>query len=195
MGEAERDYPYVSVADYLATERERDVRYEFRDGVVEAMSGASENHHLINGNLYGHLFNHLRGKDCTPFSSSYQVKIKSEVTERYYYPDLLVDCRERSGEPRYFTDEPKVLMEILSPSTMHKDMFEKLEAYKTIPSVEEILIISQSRPHIFLYRRENEWAEEVINDLMIHNIDLKSIDFHLSLREVYEGVIFPDEKF
>lgn len=189
MGLALEHSPFISVQDYLEGEKVSEIRHEYVDGVVEAMSEASRRHQLINGNIVALLHNHLKGNPCSVYASGFKVQLKNDITERYYYPDVLVDCKPEIEEDSYWTDDPVLVMEILSPSTMRQDMNEKLEAYKLIPSLQEILIISQSLPLIFSYTRANNWEPESI-DLKKKHLSLESIQYPLHLKDVYEGIEF-----
>jgi len=189
MGEAEPIYPFISVEEYLLQERASDHRHEFRDGVVEAMSGASKNHNVITLNLAAALHAHLKGTPCTVYHESLQLHIQADQSERYYYPDVMVDCEQSSNA--YATQTPRILVEVLSPSTMHKDLFTKLAIYKQIQSVEEIIIISQERLSVQVYRRSNDWKLEPLTSIA-DVLALRSIDFTLTLPDLYDGVTCPD---
>ena len=80
------------------------------------MSGVSASHNLIMGNMYREFANHLRGGPCRTFISDFKVRLKSNLDEIFYYPDLMVACG-RVGLETYYLRNPKVIVEILSPST------------------------------------------------------------------------------
>lgn len=83
----------ISEQDYLDGELHSDIKHEYIDGDVFAMSGASANHNMLAGNVFGELRNHLKGHPCRPFTSNMKVKLGS----KYFYPDVLVDCADFSG--------------------------------------------------------------------------------------------------
>ena len=104
--------PLISEQEYLEGELHSDIKHEYIDGMIYAMSGASAAHNRIAGNIYGEFRNHLKGKPCQPYSADMKVKIGS----KYFYPDVLVDCTDLADD-QYFTDSPTIIVEVLSKST------------------------------------------------------------------------------
>ena len=84
--------------DYLEFERNSDIKHEYFDGEIFAMSGAKRNHNKITTNLSGLVWQHLKGKNCENYSNDMRVFVPE--TGLYTYPDLVVVC----GEPQ-FQDE------------------------------------------------------------------------------------------
>ncbi len=139
--------------DYLATEEESEVRREYWDGEITAMSGVSLQHDRVVMRLVAQLL--ARPCACEVFSSDVRVRVNPQ---RYVYADLIVVC----GEPRV-TDEkppsllnPSVLVEVLSESTANRDRGDKLEAYMGVPSLQEYWILEQDTPRAILYSRTAE---------------------------------------
>ena len=101
----------------------------------------------------------------------------------------MVACDNPSKSP-YYREEPILLVEILSPSTERTDRHEKLAVYKNIPTLQEYLIVSQDKVFVEVHRRiENEWETEIYDDLKA-DIRLDSVDFSLTLSEIYRRVNF-----
>jgi len=154
----------LSVEEYLSLDAETDEgRYEYLDGRVWLLAGASPDHNLVKDNIQGELYSVLRPRGCRSFTSDQRVKI-SET--RYVYPDVVVLC----GEPEY-TDEspslvnPELLVEVTSDSTSDRDHQEKLEAYLNLESLREYWIASPSRALITQYvRRGDEWVVRSVAD-------------------------------
>ena len=154
----------LSVEEYLSLDAETDEgRYEYLDGRVWLLAGASPDHNLVKDNIQGELYSVLRPRGCRSFTSDQRVKI-SET--RYVYPDVVVLC----GEPEY-TDEspslvnPELLVEVTSESTSDRDHQEKLEAYLNLESLREYWIASPSRALITQYvRRGDEWVVRSVAD-------------------------------
>jgi len=171
--------------EYLEGETRSEIRHEYVNGEVYAMSGASEAHNLIAGNLFVLLRNHLRGTPCRVFISDMKTRIKSLRDERYYYPDIQVTCAPEDREP-YFKQRPKLVIEVLSPSTERSDRAEKLSAYRKLESLEEYVLVAQDARRVEIYRRESGW------DLELHQEDagfrLTSVGLELRLDQVYEDV-------
>lgn len=181
---------FVSVAEYLEGEKLAEVRHEYLNGVVFAMAGASRRHNSIAGNVFSSLHQHLEGKPCRPFMGDLKVAIKSRGESLFYYPDIVVECQTTPPEDDYYTTEPKVIIEVLSPSTERIDRREKFWAYSEIDTLEEYVLVDQTKAQVSIYRRSAEWSPEII--LTKGDLVLASIDFQMPLESIYRGVDFDE---
>ncbi len=181
---------YVSPEDYLRLEREADFKYEYFDGIIEAMAGAKFAHNRICANLLISIGGLLRGRNCTPVGSDQRVQILSG--RAYVYPDLTVIC----GSPAFNeTDNqdtllnPTLLVEVLSPSTANKDRGEKFMYYRQIPSLRQYLLLDSTTVHaeLFTLDEPGRWVLTETRDLN-SLLDLSSISCQVPLSEVYAGV-------
>ncbi len=147
--------------DYLATEEGSEVRREYWDGEITAMSGVSWRHAVLVGRLVMKIGNGVEGR-CNVVPNDLRVQVSAD---RYVYPDVVVVC----GEPE-LTDErppsllnPSVLVEVLSESTANRDRGDKLEAYMGVPCLREYWILEQDTPRAILYSRTAEgWGVLVV---------------------------------
>lgn len=203
MGEL-RDRPLFTVDQYLAIERASEDRHEYVDGVIYDMAGESLAHGLISANVVGTLFNQLKGTPCfaltkdSKIRSGPQSKARVGTKGMFSYPDILVVC----GEPEYFDSHrdvilnPKVIIEILSPSTETFDRGEKCERYQTWnPTLTDYVIISQDEPcvEIFSRKKKGNWSFERFSGVDAV-APLPAIRCELPLRDVYDRVRFPSEE-
>jgi Uma2 family endonuclease len=182
----------VFTADqYLDLERHSEIRHEFLDGTVYAMSGASRAHSAIGFNLPMVIGPQLRGTPCAGFSPD--MKVRAGDKRLYAYPDLAVYC----GEPLFHDDHgdvllnPVVIFEVLSRSTESYDRGEKFERYKTIETLTDYVLVSQDRARIehFSRRPDGSWSIDEVSGLD-SSLDLASINCHVPLAEVYDRVEF-----
>jgi Uma2 family endonuclease len=178
--------PKISIDNYLEGEKVSQIKHEYIDGEVYAMAGTSKNHNRIIGNLFEKLKAHLRGSDCEPFFVD--IKVYSEKFNRFYYPDLIVVCGE-DAESEYFTAKPKLIVEVLSPTTALTDRREKMFVYKELASVEEYILIEQNRMYAEIYRRRGfdnlwSWIEFETGE----EIEFASVNFKMPMAEIYAGV-------
>ena len=186
MGNALRndDY-YISPDDYLAGERVSANKHEYLAGVVHMMAGTSIGHDRIAGNILRILGNHLSGRPCEAFSSDVKVRIRTDFSEFFYYPDVTVDCSAQ-GNTALYAEEPRVIFEVLSPDTERVDRGEKRLNYQTLPSLEVYCLVNQFRVAVTVYRRTPEgWVSEFMSEKM-DVLQLPSIGCELPLAAIYE---------
>ena len=177
--------------DYLAYEREGEVRHDYLDGKIYALAGASANHNLVVGNALASLHSQLRQRPCRVFPSDMRLKVSR--TGLYTYPDITIVC----GELRFEDEQhdtllnPTVIVEVLSPSTEAFDRGKKLDSYRTILSLQECVLIAQDECYVYVYTRQPDkgWllTEATERDQVV---ELVSINCQLPLTEVYRKVEF-----
>lgn len=183
-----RNYPTISVDEYLSLEKRSDFRHEYDCGHMYAMAGASEDHMIITNNISFSLTGQLDDKDCQPFTESMRVALPGQ---NYYYPDLVVTCGERQYEKRQDGENllnPLVLVEVSSESTQSYDRTRKLEVYQQIPSLMHYLIVAQDRVHVMHYARHEKGWSWTEYDQLTDEIVLASIDCILPLSRIYKKV-------
>lgn len=188
---AAKQIEIISIDDYLAGELDSDVRHEYLGGFVYAMAGARNVHNRAAGALYGALHVQLRGKPCEPFNSDTKVRIRFPTHTRFYYPDAMVVCEPNPPDDT-FQDKPVVIAEIISEGTRRTDEGEKREAYLTIPTLTEYLLIETDRPRVVVHRRTEQGFVAEAYEGTDAVIPLESIDAELPLAELYERVKFAD---
>ena len=182
-----------TLEEYIELEKNSEEKFEFWDGNVWSMAGASPEHEIIVVNVCSELRNNLRGRDCKVFSSN--LKVKVPVYLPYRYPDLTALCRkpiyEELGGLQILVN-PTLIVEVLSKSTEAFDLNDKFTYYKSIESFTEYLLISQDRPHVILYTKRDEkvWLHQEFNSLD-EMIFLTSLNCELALSEIYYNIEFP----
>ena len=182
----------ISVDDYLAGELVSPIKHEYLGGVVYAMAGARNLHNVIATNTLGSLHARLRGRRCRPFNSDTKIRVRLPLQMRFYYPDASVVCRPNPPDDS-FQDDPAVIVEVLSRSTRRIDDGEKKDAYLTIPSLSDYLLVEQESAAVVAYRRTDQgFVREVYTDRG-GVIPLPEIEIELPLAEIYEGVEFIPE--
>ncbi len=185
-------WPYHSLEEYFAIEGAGRVRYEYWDGQILCMSGGTEQHYSIDANAHFILRTQLTGKNCRAFTA--ETPIKTPTLPPYRYPDASVACGKPVFERIESVDalvNPILIMETLSPSTESRDRGPKRAAYQALPSLMEYVLVAQDAPHITHYLRQgNDWVRSDYGSLDL-SVFLPSIEYTLSLNELYEGVEFP----
>ena len=176
---------FISEQDYLAGERISPIKHEYINGDVYAMAGASVNHNRITVNVLRNLGNHLENTPCEPFSSDMKIKAGND----FFYPDVIVVCHHQNND-LYYTETPIIIVEVLSKSTRRIDQTLKRQAYQTLPSLKEYVLIEQDSVDVEICRRANHWQSEhyYLGDVVY----FAAIDLHLPVGAIYARVVNPD---
>jgi Uma2 family endonuclease len=177
--------------EYLEIERKAEFKSEYFQGEMFAMAGASFAHSQIVSNAMRELGNQLRGGPCQPVTSETRVCVTPAGL--YTYPDIVVVC----GKPQFVDSKPDtllnptVIIEVLSESTEAYDRGRKFELYGSLKSLAEYVMISSLRVRAERYTREADgtwnYGERTT---LVDTVDLKSINCHLGLADLYERVDF-----
>jgi Uma2 family endonuclease len=172
-----------SLDEFLAFDDGSDTRYELFDGRIVAMAPASDVHGALVVRLARRIGNALRA-GCEVVAEAGIVP--PERADSYYQADLAVTCAGLTG--RQFVTEAVLIVEVLSPSTAATDRERKLPDYRTIPSLQDILVVSSTEPRIEHFRREPDgWK---IHDLRGQGtLRLEALDLTIDLADLYAGVL------
>ncbi len=184
----------LTLNDYYSRESMASVRHEFHNGEILAMAGGSVKHSQICVNLNREVSLRLKGKSCQAFDSNLRTRI--EASNRIVYPDLSIVCGHVEYDPRDpakgTITNPRVVIEVISPSTERYDRTEKRDHYLKIPSLEAHVLIDQDRPRVEVLSRtaDGRWELNYATGLdNVLKIDVVQIEIPLS--EVYDRVEFP----
>jgi Uma2 family endonuclease len=182
----------VTEEQYLALEREAGTKSELVNGRVFAMSGGSFRHSLIGTNLTVALGSRLAGKPCRPLNSDMRIHVAS--TGMYTYADAVVVCgtpQLRDGHQDTLLN-PRVVFEVLSPSTEAYDRRAKFAHYRRLSSQSEYVLAAQDEPRVECFvRREGNWVLTAYLGLDAI-LELASVEVVLPLTEIYRDVEFPE---
>lgn len=182
----------VSPQEYLAQERESETRHEFLDGRVFAMAGESLSHSQVCANLIGEARNKLKGRSCQPLSPN--MKVRTSTASLFAYPDLTIVC----DEPLFHDTKkdvlinPKVIFEVLSPSTEKYDRTTKFARFRMgNETLTDYILVSQDKPFVehFSKQPDGNWLYRSFND-MDDAFLIESVQCSLSLGEIYDRVEF-----
>lgn len=178
--------------EYLALERKAEYKSEFVNGMIVGSAGATRQHNLIAGNVFGEVRAQLRGRTCEVYMSDIRVKV--DPTGLYTYPDVVVACGDIRFEDEHVDTllNPTLIVEVLSPSTEAYDRGEKFAHYRRLETLQEYVLVSQDKVRIESYVRQGaQWllSEASGGDEMVR---LESIGCGLVLRDVYDKVRFEE---
>jgi Uma2 family endonuclease len=176
-------------AEYLELEKKAEFRSEYRDGEIVPMAGGTTRHNRISLNVATNLTFSLKGQSYEVYMSD--VRLWIPLNRQYTYPDIMLI----QGEPIYIENttatvtNPRLVVEVLSKSTGNYDRGEKFDYYRSIPELQEYILIDQSCYHVMQYVKTNtgQWlltdytkAEDIVK--------LGSVD--LALKDIYDRVNF-----
>ena len=125
--------------EYLAWEDLQTERHEFVGAEVFAMAGAEDRHVTVCGNAYIALRQHLSGSPCRTYMSDMRLSVASLGS--YFYPDIMVTCSAQDQASPRIKSEPKLVIEVLSPSTAAYDRGVKFSHYRSLPSLQEYVLV------------------------------------------------------
>lgn len=185
---------FVSQAEYLERERSAPTKSQYFRGEIFLMAGGTPEHNLISGNLLTALNNALEDRPCMVFPSDQRFACPTGLIT---YPDVSVVC----GEREYLDDRrdtllnPLVLVEVLSSSTEGYDRGKKFEHCRTIPSLQEYILVAQDSPTIERFVRDADTGKWVLSEH--HGLDaVLTIDVlgcQITLGDIYRKVEFPPD--
>jgi Uma2 family endonuclease len=142
---------------YLAWEAQQTEKHEFIAGEVFAMVGARREHVVVSGNLYAAFKQRLRGGPCQAYVAD--LKLRVEKADAFFYPDVIVSCDARDHAATHFIEHPALIVEVLSESTAAFDRGNKFAAYRTLPSLQEYVLVDVDARRVECFRRaqDDDW--------------------------------------
>ncbi|AHJ26528.1 Uma2 family endonuclease [Nodularia spumigena CS-584] len=183
-----------SIEEYLAHEETAEYRSEYRNGEILPMTGGSINHNQIIVNLVIALGLALRERDYHVYTSDLRLWIPHY--REYTYPDILI-IKDEAIFQEGRTDtvlNPSIIFEVLSKSTSSRDRGDKFTYYRSIPELQEYILIDQYQIHIEQFSKtpEANWLlRESDNEDGV--LTLASANCQIPHRQIYERVKFENQ--
>jgi Uma2 family endonuclease len=182
-----------SIEDYLAMERDSEVKHEYFDGEIFMMARARPVHNRLSAQSLASFVVQLRGHGCFVSGSDQRVRTGSGL---YTYPDITIVC----GKPQFNKDRPEALLnptvviEVLSATTADYDRGAKFKHYRTIAGLQAYVLIDSREQRIELFERtpDASWRFDIA-DTPEGAVEITSIGCTLTVAEVYDQVTFEDE--
>ncbi|MGP1384335.1 MAG: Uma2 family endonuclease [Thainema sp.] len=173
--------------EYFEWEAQQELRYEYFDGDVFAMTGGTLPHADIALNAASILREQLRGR-CKVRNSDARVGITEQGP--FVYPDVSVSCDERDRTAQQFICYPCVIVEVLSPGTEAYDRGGKFALYRRLASLQEYVLVGSAAKTVELFRRSGDgtWLYAPYEDGA--EVTLTSVGLTLSVEAIYEDVVF-----
>jgi Uma2 family endonuclease len=172
-------------------------KYEYLNGMAYMMSGGSVAHDRITRNV-GYALDHRLGSGpCTAFGVDMQVLlgIKKNGKNHYTYPDATVSCDSADRRPdNMLIRSPRLVIEVLSPSTETRDRGIKFKAYQACPTIQEIVLINQFAQYVEIWERDDQdrtaWNYRHYGPGEI--VEFRSLDLQIGIADIYASLDFED---
>ncbi|MEH1815009.1 MAG: Uma2 family endonuclease [Nostoc sp.] len=182
---------YYTPEEYLELEEVADYKSEYIDGQIIPMAGGTVNHNQIALNLSTELNYAFKKQNYRVFMGDVRLWILQKRT--YTYPDVMILV----GEPEFFNNRkdiilnPQIIVEVLSKSTKGYDREDKFQAYRTISTFQEYLLIDQTRIHVDQFSKtgKKQWTLREYDE-EDEAIALVTVPFEISLQDLYNKVNF-----
>jgi Uma2 family endonuclease len=178
--------PQITPEEYFVWEEKQLEKHELIDGQVYAITGGSKNHSLISVRLITLFSNYLEGSSCEVGNSDLRINIVE--TNNYIYPDVSVTCDDRDQTTTQYITYPRLIVEVLSPSTEAYDRGGKFRLYRQNPVLQDYLLVSSTRVEIDLYHKNEAGDWLIINHPAGDTIELKSINLNFAIEQIYRNL-------
>lgn len=178
----------LSPDEYFEWEANQEIRYEYINGDVFAMACGTIAHSMVAANLISLLRPHLRGKNCRVLGSDAKVGISP--SGEFFYPDLLVTCDDRDRKSAKAVFYPKLIIEVLSPSTEAYNRGGKFARYRQLSSLSEYVLVGSESIGVEAFRLNDRGKWELTPYGEGELVQFASIDFECAIAAIFEDVEF-----
>ena len=185
MGQAAQK-AFLSAADYLAWEAAQPERHEYIDGEVFAMAGAEDRHVTVSMNLAFALRQHLGGSPCRTYMSDMRLHVAA--ANSYFYPDVLVTRSALDLASPMVKTEPKLIAEVLLPSTAAYDRGAKFSHYRRLAGLEEYVLIDLDTRSTDCFRKRDDGLWVLHPFARGEAVSLASVALELSATQLFAEV-------
>ena len=178
-------YSRMTPEEFLVWEKTQEIRHEYVNGDVVAMAGGTIAHNDLAVSLLLRLAPHVKSRGCRINVAD----VKVQIRRRYRYPDLVVTCDDRDKRAINLFQYPKVIVEVMSPSTESTDRGKKWREYQSIETLQEYVLISPNETAIEVYRRQPDGIWQYVTYESGSQFHLESLEFTCAIEEIYESVV------
>lgn len=178
---------WVSVEEYMELDQVSPIRYEYWEGQLVAMSGGNGDHALIATNIIAALRQHIKAP-CRLYNSDLKVQI---TADKFLLPDVHVTCdpADLVGKIQAVLS-PRLIVEVLSPTTERADRGRKFFAYQRLPSMQEYILVNYRQQLVEVYRREKrKWSYETYGPGEV--VELVCLNRTIPVDVIYEETSIP----
>lgn len=178
---------FFTATDYLVWEDTQTERHEYLDGEIFAMAGAEDRHVTVSMNIAMALRQHFTGSPCRTYMSDMRLRVAS--CNAYFYPDVLVTCSPQDHASPLVKTEPKLIVEVLSPSTAAYDRGLKFSHYRSLPSLQEYVLIDLDSRGTDVYHKGADGLWVLHPFARGDTVELASVAFQISAEQLFADVL------
>jgi Uma2 family endonuclease len=179
--------PAMTKAEFLRWVQGREGKYELKDGRVVMQAGGTKRHNRISKSFIAALDQRLDPAIWSTWITDVAVEIGDDIR----YPDVMVE-RNAGDDSALSSERPVVLVEVLSPSSVGRDMNLKLAEYTSLASLECYIVASQDEAICWVWQRAGESRafppkpDEIKGQEAA--IGITALSISLPIAEVYKGI-------
>ena len=174
----------MTLPEFLTWEERQAERHEFYCGETFAMVGATARHNRVILNLASRIGDHLDGTPCQVFAEN----MKVQLAEGVLYPDVMVTCgKAEAGDEQTIVD-PKLVIEVLSPSAKGYNKRDKFILYRTLRSLGEYVPIDPAKRQVEVFTLTPSGAWLLTDQTGAEELTLVSIDCKMPMALAFKGV-------
>lgn len=188
-GKPRHRYTY---AQYVALEKMSPTKHEFFDGEIYAMAGGSEEHSALAARVLAVLDQAIGDRPCRVPTSDLRIYV--EAVGLATFPDGSVICgpfQQHPPSPEATAVNPTILLEVTSDSSEEYDTGAKLDAYRMIPSVREVIIVSHREHRITVHRRDSDAGWILHAAISGGRVSIETLSTELVVDAIYRGSAVP----
>jgi Uma2 family endonuclease len=181
---------YYTFEEYVAFEKEIQIRHQFYHGEIFAMAGGTKRHNTLVGNVKRFLEDAIEGKACKVYAEN--VKLELEKNNHYVYPDVMLTCHHEdiANDVESIVFYPSLIVEVLSGSTKEYDSREKKSHYFRIKNLQYYLLVFQDEALVEVYERKEDFWKLQIFEGLEKEIFLEKLNIKLKIKDLYKGIAF-----
>jgi len=188
----EKNLDSYTITDYLDIDNQSEIKNEYENGLIKAMSGGTVNHGILGNNINSEINNVLKTSSLKCTSINGDVRIFIEKANSFVYPDGMVVCGkiETHEKDNHSLVNPKLIIEVLSKSTESYDRGDKFHKYCSLDSFHEYVLIDQYKPVVDKLSKSQKGLWEMVTIIGLDkSVYLSSIDIYVKMEDIYRNTV------